>query len=296
MRSRREDSRRENGDGHRGFSALLRSLLDGIPWSERAEAEEVVQLGAPAGGIFRVHNSNGRTHVFGEDREDIEITLGKVSRAESSDAAAALLDEIRLARDETGDALEVEVIAPRKWNRRGHANLEIHLPRGMQVDVSGVNGRVEIEGVRGAVRARSSNGSATISDVVGDIQVATSNAKVSCSCTCGRLMARSSNGKIELQEHRGSVDASTSNGPIRCSLDQVGKHGVHLATSNGRIVLDLPDDVDADVDIRVDNGVIRNDRELCEVTRQSDGRMRGRIGAGGAMIKLRTSNGWVSLR
>ena len=135
-----------------------------------------------------------------------------------------------------------------------------------------------------------------ISDVIGDVEVSTSNAKVSCDCTCGRLLARSSNGKIELDEHRGSVDASTSNGLIRAALEQVGLEGVHLATSNGRIVLDLPDEVDADVDLRVDNGLIRNDRQLCKATRETNGRLRGRLGRGGALIKLRTSNGSISLR
>ena len=117
------------------------------------------------------------------------------------------------------------------------------------------------------MRARSSNGSVTIDDVVGDIEVATTNAKVCCAATRGRLVARSSNGKIELDEHRGSVDASTSNGLIRVSMEEVGKAGVQLATSNGRILLELPEEVDADVDIRVDNGVIRNDRTLCKATR-----------------------------
>ena len=116
-----------------------------------------------------------------------------------------------------------------------------------------------------------------------------------CHCIEGRLIARSSNGKIEIDEHCGSIDASTSNGLIRSRLDDLGKEGIQLATSNGRIVLDLPDEVDADVDIRVDNGVIRNDRSLEKTTRDTGGRVLGRLGAGGPLIKLRTSNGSVSL-
>ena len=58
----------------------------------------------------------------------------------------------------------------------------------------------------------------------------------------------------------------------------------------------MPSDVDADVDVRVDNGIIRNDLPLCTAIRESNGRLRGRLGAGGALIKLRTSNGSISLR
>ena len=158
------------------------------------------------------------------------------------------------------------------------------------------NGKLCIQNLHGSVRARSSNGSVNIADVVGDIDINTSNAKICCSCTQGRLVARSSNGKIELDDHCGSIDASTSNGLIRASMANLGKEGVQLATSNGRIVLELPEEVDAEVDVRVDNGVIRNDRTLCKATRQSSGQLRGRLGRGGALIKLRTSNGSICLR
>ncbi len=293
---RRPDSDGDDEGMERGFGGFLRSLLSGIPWSERATREERIELAAPASGHVRIHNTNGRTTVIGEERSDIEICIAKTARAESSEAALQLLDQIRLVHGMTGDALGLDVEVPRKWNRRGHANLELRVPRETHIDVSVSNGKIAITALCGRVRARSSNGSVTIEDVTGDIEVATTNAKVCCSMTCGRLMARSSNGKIELDEHRGSVDASTSNGLIRVSMDEIGKAGVQLATSNGRILLELPEDANADVDIRVDNGVIRNDRTLCKATRASNGQVRGQLGAGGPLIKLRTSNGSISLR
>jgi DUF4097 and DUF4098 domain-containing protein YvlB len=284
------------GGHERGFAGFLRSLLDGIPWSERAETEVALHADAPVGGVLRIHNSNGRTRIAGEDRGDIQVTAYKTARAESQDAAHALLDDIQVLFAESAEGLDLEVEAPQKWNRRGTANLCLRLPRELHVSVSAANGRVEVEGMRGPVRVRSSNGSARVVDVRGDVEVATSNAKVSCARVCGKLTARSSNGKIEIEAHRGSVDASTSNGLIRAQLDGVGKGGVVLATSNGRIVLELPAQVDADVDIRVDNGIIRNDRVLSRVSREAQGRVAGQLGAGGPPIKLRTSNGSICLR
>ena len=92
------------------------------------------------------------------------------------------------------------------------------------------------------------------------------------------------------------MDASTSNGVVNASLAQIGDEGVVLATSNGRIVLELPEEVDADVDIRVENGVIRTSRDLDPQTREPNGRIRGTLGRGGPLIKLRTSNGTITLR
>lgn len=293
MRFRR--GAQEEGYGEGGFGSFLRSLLAGVPWSERAEAEETTTLPSPRSGLLRVNNANGRTRVIGEDRDDIAVRADKVARAECSEAAEELLESIRLIHG-NGHALDLEVDMPRKWNRRGHVNLDLRVPRGTSVEIIASNGRIGITSLRAAVRARSSNGAVDICDVVGDVEIATSNAKVCCCDTKGRLVARSSNGKIELEDHCGSIDASTSNGLIRVSMDAMGEEGVQLATSNGRIVLELPEKVDGEVDIRVDNGVIRNDRKLCKATRERSGQLRGRLGGGGAPIKLRTSNGSISLR
>lgn len=256
----------------------------------------MVSVKAPPGSTLRIHNSNGKTRVLGEERDDVVVSACKRARAESGDAARELLDEIRVLEGGTGGVLELEVVIPRKWNRHGSVNLDVRVPKGLRVEVAASNGKVCIECLRGSVKAKSSNGSVCVSNVVGDVEVTTSNAKVECHDTCGRLVARSSNGKIEVEDHRGSIDASTSNGLIQASVEEVGREGVLLATSNGRIVLELPDAVDAEVDLQVDNGVIRNDRCLDRAVRETNGRVRGVLGKGGAPVKIRTSNGSICLR
>lgn len=276
------------------ISELLRSLMAGIPWSESAEGQELRIFSVPSDRTVRIHNPSGRTIVIGEDRDDIEVKACKEARAESRRAAEALVANMGVRGEEIGGALEIDIEIPRKWNRYGRVNLKLLVPRETQIGVSSSYGKVCVQGIRANVRARSSNGSVAIENVVGDIHVSTANAKVRCSCTCGRLVARSSNGAVDLREHSGPVDASTSNGSIHASLESV--EGVILATSNGRISLDLPEAVDAELDVRVDNGIIRNDRALEDTTAGSTGRIRGRLGRGGCLIKLRTSNGIVSIR
>jgi len=285
----------EHGAGHR-FGGFLRSLLAGIPWSALAEREDEIRYKAPPGGILRARNANGRIEVVGEDRDDIRVVAAKRARAECAEEAERLLDAIRLVEEGSPEALELDVVVPRRWNRHGHVNLEIRVPRGLRVQLESANGKVTVAGVRAAVSAHSGNGAVGVDDVVGDVDVYTANNKVACSAVQGGLTARSSNGKIEILDHRGSVDASTSNGLIRASVDVLGPEGVRLATSNGRIVLELAEEVDADVDVRVDNGIIRNELALREDGRSTDGRLRGTLGRGGTPIKLRTSNGSVTLR
>jgi hypothetical protein len=281
----------------RGFFGFLRGLLSGLPWSERAEESETVRLAAPPGGVLRIDNANGITLIRGEERDDVEIHVKKFARAESPEEAQRLARSIRvLHREDPAGALEIEIDAPGRWRRCGRADLAVHLPRGTRVEVSATNGRICLSGLRAGVRLRSSNGPVRVSDVIGDVEIQTSNAKVHTECTCGRLLARTSFGKIELCEHRGSVSAETSNGTIRCALEDLGKEGVTLVTSNGRIALELPEDCDGDVDVRVDNGVIRSARDLPDQGPPRAGRLRGTLGRGGIPIRLRASNGTISIR
>jgi len=122
------------------------------------------------------------------------------------------------------------------------------------------------------------------------------NAKVHTRCTCGRLLARSSNGKIQVEEHRGGVDASTTNGTVTCEIEELGKEGVTLVTSNGRISLDLPEGADGDLDVRVDNGLIRTSRDLPGAGPERSGRLKATLGQGGTPIRLRASNGTITVR
>jgi DUF4097 and DUF4098 domain-containing protein YvlB len=291
----RDGDDRDDSHAHHGIGGFLRSLLQGIPWRERAELEELLMLPAPRAGLT-IDNENGRTHVIGEDRADVALKIVRAARGETPEDAAKRADEIKVRTRDANGELFVEVDVPGRFLLRGKADLEVRVPRGTRVAVTSANGSVSLAGLRAAVRANSSNGPVRISDIVGDVDVHTSNARVQAECICGRIVARSSNGKIDLSEHRGSVDAATSNGTICCRMESIDAGGVVLATSNGRITLDLPELVDADVDIRVDNGTIRNQREMPCAPREKEGRLRCTLGRGGAPIRLRASNGSVSVR
>lgn len=295
--SRQRDERDDDAQSGApsGFRGFLRSLLEGIPWRERAELDETLMLPAPKTGLT-IYNENGRTRVIGEDRDDVALRVVRAARGESAEDAAERADAIKVRTRETNGELFVEVDVPGRFLLRGKADLEVRVPRGTRATVTSANGLVCLSGLRAAVRAHSSNGPIRVTDIVGDIEVHTSNARVQADYTCGRIVARSSNGKIELSEHAGSIDAATSNGTIRCQLTSVDAGGVVLATSNGRIALELPESCDCDVDIRVDNGAIRTQREMPCAPREKDGRLRCTLGRGGTPVRLRASNGSVSLR
>ena len=105
-----------------GLKALLRSLLPGIPWAERAETKETKVFAAPKSQVFKVRNLNGVTRITGEDRDDIEVTALKTARAESREAAEEMLEEIRLAFYDLDDKLGLEVVAEKQESQDNKGN------------------------------------------------------------------------------------------------------------------------------------------------------------------------------
>ena len=89
--------------------------------------------------LFRLRLSPGSAHwvVSGESIVSIERAksqLGWSPRFSTAEAARMLVDDIRVLCGMVGEILELEVDMPRKWNRRGHANLELRVPRGMNAE------------------------------------------------------------------------------------------------------------------------------------------------------------------
>jgi hypothetical protein len=105
--------------------------------------------------------------------------------------------------------------------------------------------------------------------------------------------AKSVNGDIEIST-TGFAEASTVNGSIDAAMEEYDvTAGLSFSTVNGSISLDLPDDVDADVDARWVNGRLESDLPLVLRGRASRRSAEGVLGEGGPELNLRTVNGSI---
>lgn len=154
------------------------------------------------------------------------------------------------------------------WLRRllGHRNdvtvaFEVHVPRGVKVDVSTVNGPVTVDGVAAEVKATTVNG------------------------------------PIKAETAVGPMKATTVNGPIVARIDSlVGTGDITLTTVNGSVTAELPDRLDADLDLSTINGRFSTDYPLRVTGSVNPRHLRTTLGSGGRQIRLKTVNGSVTLR
>jgi hypothetical protein len=128
---------------------------------------------------------------------------------------------------------------------------------------------------------KSHNGGLSVRDVKGEIRFDTHN------------------GGVNLARVAGNVEGSTHNGGINVDLDgdRWDGHQLVLETNNGGVNLRLPERYSARLEMSTHNGGMKSDFPMTmsgDLKRTKD--MNFNIGSGGALIRMKTHNGGVTLR
>ncbi len=232
------------------------------PYTE--EFHKVYPLSAQ--GRVEIENINGPVHINGWDR--LEVKVDAIKSAWSKDRLA----EARIAVEASPDRISIRTEYPNhdhnfnfgdddERNNPARVEYTISVPRQARLDeIKLVNGRLDIQDVTGEVRA---------------------------SCVNGRIEARNLQGRASLNTVNGSLDAN---------VEQLPSSGVKLSSVNGKLHVTLPSDASAEVEASTVSGNISNDFGLAAIRHQYVGHsLHGRLGGGGAMVKLSNVNGTIEI-
>ena len=146
---------------------------------------------------------------------------------------------------------------------------------GASAETSG--GGINVERVRGNLRAETSGGSITIEDVTGDVD------------------AETSGGSIRITQAGGRVSAETSGGSVTCSFASGNARGGDLSTSGGGIQVSLDPSIGLEIDAQTSGGTVTAALPVSGARETDRSSLRGKIGAGGAMLRLRSSGGPIRI-
>lgn len=224
-----------------------------------------------AGEALEIKGVNGSIEVAPADGDDVLVTAEATARR--SDPGS-----VRIERVEHAGGITFCAVYPtpegRQENRCGpgssgrmnterndvRVDFRVEVPEGVSFVGRTVNGDVEAFGLRSDVTAVTVNG---------DVEVTTT----------GFAQAKTVNG---------SIDASMGSADFR--------EGVSFSTVNGSITLDLPDDIDANLDASWLNGGFESDIPFLLEGRMSRRSARGVLGDGGPRLELETVNGSIHIR
>jgi len=175
------------------------------------------------------------------------------------------------------------------------ADVTITVPTSTVVDLDTSNGRIEVAGIHGSGSLNTSNGRIVLEDVVGDFVGDTSNGSITIDRMEGSARLSTSNGGVDVQDVVGEFDIETSNGRISFSGELIPGGRNRLESSNGRVTVELQGVPSVTVDASTSRGDVTSALPVL-VTVMRDKQLKGTIGDGEADLRIRTSNGDITIR
>src|ERR1051326_6452813 len=235
------------------------------------------------GGTLSMENFNGPVEIMSWEQDTVEINGTKHASQRS------YLDEMKIDVSATPGAVRIRTLRPSLSHCNCGARYSIRVPRRVMLDeIVSSNGGIRIDRIEGNARVRTSNGS------------------IDAEATHGSFEAETSNGRIEVTLVEPGADwpmrLTTSNGHIELTMKGNKLPDVRASTSNSSVVVHLPASVNARVraatshhnNITTDfNELLRSDEEDDRRRRRSE--VEGRLGSGGPLIDLSTSNGPIKI-
>jgi hypothetical protein len=209
-----------------------------------------------AGGTFELQNVNGTVEVQAWDRNEVEVRAVKTAKERESD-----LDRVSIEVEAKPNAVSVITRYPQDEGVEVTVEYAVHVPHSAIVEHLGtVNGTLRISGV----------------DHVEEL--------------------RTVNGNIEVYDGGGAVHAHVTNGNVHLELAHVREKDETFAeTTNGSVLLVVPADTQANLEARCLNGSFASELPVSLESTLRPREMHGKLGHGGAPIRLRTVNGGIQI-
>jgi hypothetical protein len=202
--------------------------------------------------------TNGGIRVRGWDRGDVLVRARIVGYADTEAEARRVVSGVRLAT--SGGSVRADGPDGGR-DRHWSVSFEIQVPRTALLTLSTNNGGISIDDFQGTAKFRARNGGVSLNNVSGDIRGETTNGGVNIDLTGDRWDGA-------------GLDVETHNGGIRMTLPEHYSAALETGTTNGRVKIDFPVQVQGTIGRRL------------ETT----------LGAGGAKIRAITTNGGVTIR
>lgn len=263
----------------------------------RAREEKRFEVtGAPD---INLSTFDGPIDVRGWDRDEVFVEIEKRGREKDG------VEQIEVVADQKGNRINLEARQPggKKYafgmltSMTRSAKLIASVPRGSNIVLRSGDGSISIEQVKGKIELRTNDGSITGLDLGGDLLARTDDGGVRLNSVDGRCDVVTGDGSIVLDGRFDFVRARTNDGSVTVKVLPGSKVSENwsLMTGDGNAIVYLPDGLNADLDAESNSGNTRVDQALRIHTdgEHSKTMLRGTIGDGGGNLRIRTVDGHI---
>ena len=226
---------------------------------------------------LRVSTSDANIRVSTWDKSEIEA---RVTSSHYKIGAGGLTIE----EHQSGDVVEIGVKYPHAVHvclfcgySSDNVEIEIHMPREGKVNLRTGDGRIELAGLKGSAELKSGDGNVEIEAVDGQLRAETSDGHIRAKGRFDALEVKTGDGRVEVVAEAGSAITT----------------GWRLETGDGSVTLDIPEQLNADVDLHSGDGHIDLEMPVTTSGKLRENEVHGKINGGGNLLVVRTGDGSI---
>jgi len=165
---------------------------------------------------------------------------------------------------------------------------------GGEVHAETGSGDIQLDSIQGSVTANTGSGSIHANGVAGEFSGETGSGDVRLEQSApGSVRVATGSGEVELSGVRGPLKVETGSGGIKAQGELSGDW--RLETGSGGITVALPSSAAFDLHAHTDSGRISTNRSITLQGALSRNDYRGKVGAGGYLLEVKTGSGDIHI-
>ncbi|HEX4537745.1 MAG TPA: DUF4097 family beta strand repeat-containing protein [Candidatus Acidoferrum sp.] len=263
--------------------------------SQATRAEEIAKTFAVTGHTHvRVQTDDGAVRISTGDIKQVEIRVVY--------SGYKLDRDLRVSTTQNGDT--VEVIAKSSsggffnWGvRHSSLRIEVHMPKDTDLEVATGDGSVEADSINGNVDIKTGDGSITVLGGKGTVRMRTGDGHIDGKDLDGNVDVSTGDGSVNMEGRFDVLNVKTGDGSVTVRARSGSKVNApwNVHTGDGSIDLDLPGELQANIDASTHDGHISLGIPVTVEGTFSSSRINGKMNGGGQAIVVRTGDGSIHL-
>src|SRR4051812_26847656 len=261
--------------------------------------------GTTGGGDIDIRNSNGEAEIK-TGGGDIRVSDSRLGGQVSTGGGTVRIEGV------TGSLSGFSGGGPVVISKRGEVG--VSKSGGVNIISSSSSGGGSATTIgAGAISVSSAGGALSVPSAPKGARIVTGGGAIRVGASDGALYVSTGGGPIDVGPARGSVVAKTGAGDVTLELEGAGPHSVDIRSGTGQVVLVVPRDLDAVLDLETAYTENHGQKtrivsdipvQVTETANWDDShgtprryvRSRQTVGRGGPTIRVRTVNGDIVLR
>ena len=297
--------------GRLNLTCVSLAALCVLAWSAPAAADQGGQIADSVERTFSIaarpavmiKNVDGRTLVSAGAQQSVQVRAVKeVFRAKSREEAQRAAAEVHVRIEQIASRIEVETVYPKNWFPFGtrpsvEVHIEVTMPASGDLEARSIDGPMHVEGINGRIVVSTVDGDLTVRRCTGNIEARSVDGRLLLEDSGETVKARTVDGNITITGLLKNLEVSTTDGDLDITIEDGSRIEAEweIRSTDGDIVLRMPEGFSADLDIQTGDGRITNQHAVVISGDVSGRRLKGRMNSGGGLLQIRTSDGDVAI-